>query len=163
MSLQCVSLCECVWLCVCMERGPCYYVLLLFNRTAVGASSLQTWHRLPGNCPTIGQLCTSSDQSHGAMQYGSEWGRKTQQREEDCEKVCFKTIKGVEDWDLSSCFKQGVIRLREQTYLEWTLFLKLFEKWLHVNVLFLKYCHFFLYSIWPFLNSMKHYVFIFCF
>lgn len=38
-----------------MARGPCYYVLLLFNGTAVlGSSPLQTRHRLPGNCAPIG-------------------------------------------------------------------------------------------------------------
>ena len=75
----CVSVCVCV--CVCTARGPCYYVLLLFNRTAVRVSSrLQRRHGLPGNCPPIGPLSTSLRPIARATQWGSEWGRKTQQR-----------------------------------------------------------------------------------
>lgn len=88
-----VCACVGVCLCMCLARGPCYYVLLLFNGTAVWASSrLQTRYRLPGNCPLIGQLSTSSDQSCRPQSRKCRGGRKTQQREREnrkaCEKVC---------------------------------------------------------------------------
>lgn len=49
-----------------MMRAPHYYVSLLFNGTAVWASScLLTRDKLPGNCALIGWLSTPSGQWHG--------------------------------------------------------------------------------------------------
>ncbi len=129
-SPHCLSLCVCV--CVCVAWGPCCYILLLFNGTAVRASSrLQTRHRLPGNCPPIGQHSTSSDQSqephyeevNGGEKHNTtgeregERGREQQWTAVNCEKVCKTCVerRRRRRRDFSSGLQQGAtIRFREQ-------------------------------------------------
>lgn len=75
-------------------RGPRYYVSLLFNGTAVWASScLRTRDKLPGNCSLIGWLSGPSGQWRGCSTRKWMGGGCKRNRAESVRKFAVKSRK----------------------------------------------------------------------